>query len=384
MITKISNKLLDLIFNFYVNTALIIIAWSISKKNDNNKSAGIMALPYYSENYPGGSTRIANWKEYFQRDGIVFDVYWASESHNFLSCFYSQNPFKRYFFFIKVFNSRLKLIRKIKNYKVIWVQRAFIPFYPFKEAIVEKLIKKINPNIIFDFYDADYASNYNLTIDSAKMASKVTVASIYLQNYFNKINPRTELVPFAMNFEDYKKKEYLSKSKIVIGWMGSPDNFKNVLDIQDSLVQIENRNPQVQFVFICRDEFKLKLNNVRFKKWSDKQFNYHEEISLFDIGISPVIQKSEDNYAKTTFKVLEFMSSGVAFVSSPLGIPDKIVHQKNALIADNEFDWIDCLQSLIDDFELRKKLGGQAFKTISGEYSYSKIYKQLNKILSFK
>jgi glycosyltransferase involved in cell wall biosynthesis len=379
LIAKVINKFLDYIFNLYVRITLNIFVLFIKRSNLNLNKTGIMALPYYSENYPGGHTRIANWKEYFELDGIKFEVFWASEADDFLNSFYSSNPLRRYFFFFSVFNNRLRIVKKMSDYKTIWIQRSFIPFYPFKDAYVEKKIKKVNPNIVFDFYDADYESNYNLIIETSRLALKITVASSYLENYFQKINPKTELIPFAMNFGDYRQKVYKNNSKIIIGWMGSPDNFRNVIQIQDSLIEIQKKNPNVQFVFICRQEFNLNLKKVKFKKWSDENFNYYNEISSFDIGLAPMIDKSERNLAKIAFKTMEYMSSGVAFVSSKWGIPEKLEHNKNSLLASNLNEWTLHLQELINDFDLRKKLGNEAYITISQEYSYSNVYLRLKK-----
>ena len=184
---KILNKALDIIFNLYVS---ILVAYHrhVSKKNNELKSDKykVMALPYYSENYPGGHSRIADWEPYFTNDGIVYDVYWASNSEIFLKNFYSGKPLVRYRFFFKVLSSRVKLISKINNYDAIWIQRAFVPFYPFKKPFFEELICQLNPNVTIDYYDADYESNYKLTIDSAKFANKVSVASQHLNNYFKK------------------------------------------------------------------------------------------------------------------------------------------------------------------------------------------------------
>ena len=103
----------------------------------------------------------------------------------------------------------------------------FVPFYPFKKAYFEKLICKLNPNITIDYYDADYESNYKLTVDSAFFANKVSVASPYLENYFKKINLKTYYLPFAIKHTDYKLKNYNDINEdVIIGWMGSPEILK--------------------------------------------------------------------------------------------------------------------------------------------------------------
>lgn len=379
---KILNKLLDVIFNINVRITLAYFnLFKNKRKNEHIKGTGIMALPYYSENYAGGHTRIADWKNHFDENKIKFDVYWASEADFFIDSFYSNSPIKRYRFFFHVFKRRIQIIRKLHEYEVIWIQRAFIPFYPFKEDKFEKLVMSINPNVIIDFYDADYESNYNLTVNTAKNATKVTVASNYLYDYFKKINPETYYLPFAINHEDYITKKYMSKKEVIIGWMGSPTNFQNVLKIESALLEVERLNSNVSFVFICRESFSLKLKRVRFMSWSDENFNYQQAINSFDIGLAPMIDPSERNRAKTAFKSLEYMSSGLAFVSSPWGIPNHLVHNENVLFAKDLAEWSEQLNVLIKDEDLRKKIGHNGYNAIVEHFSYSNVFNNLKEIL---
>ena len=169
---KVFNKILDVLFNLYVE---LIILWFSKKKkfiNTELKGKGIMALPYYSEHYPGGHSRIGDWKVFFNSDQVEFDVFWASESNFFLKAFYSKNPFLRYWFFLRVLQSRISCISKLNCYEAIWIQRAFIPFYPFKKDKFESLITRIHPNVIIDYYDADYELISILLLTQQKMLIK--------------------------------------------------------------------------------------------------------------------------------------------------------------------------------------------------------------------
>lgn len=378
---RIINKILDVLFNLYVDMALFYFKHTIPNNKTKLQTNSVMALPYYSENYPGGHSRIADWEEHFTKDDINYDVFWASEAQSFLKCFYSKNPFKRYGFFLHVLHKRLKLLKNLHRYKAIWIQRAFIPFYPFKNDKFESLVVACNDNVIIDFYDADYESNYDLTINAAKKAAKVTVASNYLYDYFKKINQKTYYLPFAINHEDYTLKKYVDHNDIIIGWMGSPDNFQNILKIENELIEIEKINPNVSFVFICREAYKLNLKRVKFMNWSDEGFDYYHTINSFDIGLTPMMEADEANLAKTAFKALEYMSSGLAFVSSPWGIPEHLYHEQNVMIANTNHEWIDHLNTLVKQHDKRKMLGNNAYKTMIDKFSYPPVYKQLKNIL---
>jgi glycosyltransferase involved in cell wall biosynthesis len=383
MFIRVANKFLDVLFTLEMHLVLLFLRlFARKRKTGNNGKKSILALPYYSENYAGGHSRIGDWQPFFAEDDIQFDVHWASESKEFLKEYFSENPFIRYFFFHKTLIRRVKILMKAHQYDVVWVQRAVVPFYPYRQACFEELLTKINQHFILDYYDADYASNNILTHDGARLAKKVTVASSYLLDHFSKINQETYYLPFAINYEVYALKTYIpEQNQLIIGWMGSPENFEFVLELEDVLIEIEQKYPQVKFVFICREKVKLRLKRYEFKSWSDANFDYYQVVSSFDIGIAPMLDYSERHLSKTAFKTLEFMSSGIAFVSSPWGTPNHLVENENVLFAVEMENWMLQIAKLIEDFDLRKKLGKAARITMEQHFSYTQVYSSLKKIL---
>jgi glycosyltransferase involved in cell wall biosynthesis len=362
---------------------LLLFIWSLfAKKRLNEKSKSILALPYYSLHYAGGHSRIGDWKPYFEKNNIHYDVHWASETHEFLNQFMTDNWFKKYWFYHRVLWRRIKIIFLLKKYDAIWVQRAFVPFYPFKDAYFEKLINKIHDNVTVDFYDADYESNYKLTINTAKYSKKVTVASKYLVDFFLSKGITTYHVRYAMNYNEYEIVTVKNDNKIIIGWMGDPNNFSNVTYIEDELIKLEIAHPDIEFLFICRKIEGLRLKNWKQQKWGDAGFNYHEAIASFDIGIAPMIHAAEVDKARTAFKTLEYMAANVAFVTSPWGVSDKLADGQNCLFAYNKEDWSKKLLQLINNKELRNKLATSAKQTIIQYHTYGNVYKQLYNVLT--
>ena len=62
---------------------------------------------------------------------------------------------------------------------------------------------------------------------------------------------KTFYLPFAIKHEEYELKnhKYINEN-LIIGWMGSPENFENVKKIEDSLIEIEKKNENIKFIFI--------------------------------------------------------------------------------------------------------------------------------------
>lgn len=378
-------RIYHLIFLIELNIVLFFfwvyaLLFKNSKKILGNKNK-ILALPYYSFNYAGGHSRIGDWRPLFEEVNITYEVHWASHKDEFIDELTSNKWHLKYWFYHKVLFRRFKLLFSINKYDAVWVQRAFIPFYPFKDAYFERIISKINNNIVIDYYDADYMSNYKLTVNGAKFANKVTVASLFLVDYFKSKNIATQFVRYAMNYKEYIEHKESGNNLLTIGWLGAPDNFSNVLLIEDVLVEIEKKYPFVEFHFICREVKPLKIKRWKLSKWGDKDFDYHKIIAGFDIGIAPMINATDRDKARTAYKTLEYMAAALPFVTSPWGVSDKLVHNKNCLFAIEQSDWKEKLELLIKDASLRKSLGQNARATLIEFHSYANVFEELNKVL---
>ena len=381
MLNKTINKLLHLAFLTFVRIA-IMYARFIIKKHKTNKKKNILALPYYPLNYAGGHERIGDWKNAVEAHGAVFEIHWASDESFYKSHGLSKNPWKKYRFFFTLTWRRLSIIKTLHQYDSIWIQRAFVPFFPFVDAVFEKAIAA-HGNVTYDFYDADYESNYNLVKNTIKVAQKVTVPNTFLHDFCSKINTKTFKVPFSFNFSKYPIHEYAvtNNLEIIIGWAGAPGNFENVRKIGDQLVQIENEFPEVRFLFVCREKIDVGLKRVTYTKWGDEGFDYFQTLGLFDIGINPLLKDDERTKAKTSFKCMEYMSLGIAFLTSQHGIPNGIKHNESGIIVYNNQEWYNEIKELLQNTERIKELGTNARQLIENEHDYFKNTSQLLDVL---
>jgi glycosyltransferase involved in cell wall biosynthesis len=85
---------------------------------------------------------------------------------------------------------------------------------------------------------------------------------------------------------------------------------------------------------------------------------------------------------KCGLKGLSYMSLEVPTIMSNIGVNSEIINDGvNGFLANTEDEWVDKISSLIDSFELRKKLGKAGRKTVVESYSMES--QKLNYINSF-
>jgi len=88
-----------------------------------------------------------------------------------------------------------------------------------------------------------------------------------------------------------------------------------------------------------------------------------------NIGVMP-LQHDIWSEGKCGFKGLQYMALEIATIMSPVGVNTSIIYDgKNGFLATNPEDWKEKLTLLIEDKELRIKLGKAGKTTIEERYS---------------
>ena len=94
-----------------------------------------------------------------------------------------------------------------------------------------------------------------------------------------------------------------------------------------------------------------------------------EDLHGFDIGIMPM-PDTEWTRGKCGFKALLYMACGVPPVCSPVGMTTDIVQDgQNGLLATTTEEWIEKLSLLVENPELRRRMGEAGRATVEDRYS---------------
>jgi glycosyltransferase involved in cell wall biosynthesis len=73
---------------------------------------------------------------------------------------------------------------------------------------------------------------------------------------------------------------------------------------------------------------------------------------------------------KCGYKLIQYMACGLPVVASPVGVNSVIVeHGKNGYLASTPEEWRQALGSLIEDPELRRRMGEAGRRKVEQQYS---------------
>lgn len=107
--------------------------------------------------------------------------------------------------------------------------------------------------------------------------------------------------------------------------------------------------------------------SVQFVEWSqESELSF---IQSLDIGIMP-LDHSPWSQGKSGFKLIQYMSCGIPVIATPVGANLDIVdHGVNGLFADSDDDWHKSIKTLINNHNLRQKMGENGRAKVEKKFS---------------
>jgi glycosyltransferase involved in cell wall biosynthesis len=268
---------------------------------------------------------------------------------------------------------RLKLYHRLDQYDLLYIHRKL--FFPAEFWYIRKKARKI----IYDFDDAImYRSSgskdpYSLSrrIKFAYMMRRVDSAiagNQFLKSEGLPYNPRVEVIPTSIDLSRYTVKNSFDPSgALTIGWLGSGSTLKYLKARMPAFENLYRNYPHFQLKMVCDqflDGFSLPLVK---KDWAAKE--EEADLKSFDIGVMPL---ADDPWSKGKcgLKILQYYSVGVPVVCTPVGVNREIVHDGvNGFWAESQEEWEDRLGRLIQNGDLRKKMGLKGRQVVEQEYS---------------
>ena len=356
-----------------------------------NGAISVCALTLYPfDTVPGQRFRIEQWQPFLEEQGISVDYYSFADENLTRIMPKPGNFAAKISGLAKGIFKRFNDLRILSNYDVILIYRAAAMIGP---TFFERLIKLSGRPIIYDFDDAIFLENTNKanrffgwlkfpgkTGAICRLSNSITVGNDWLAEYARKFNPTVTIIPSSVNTDIYvpKNKIKCDANKIVIGWTGS----------STSQTHLEMFAPTLQKMFERRN-FELHVHSDRLPDLPGIPFIWHqwtpenevEVISNFDIGIMP-LPDDEWSHGKCSMKALLYMSLGIPTVCSDVGMNREVInHGQNGFLASNETEWLNSLEKLIDDENLRIKLGKEARETVVEKYSMKKCAALFGKVI---
>lgn len=250
-----------------------------------------------------------------------------------------------------------------------------------------KNILRACPHVIFDFDDAIYTRpgkpfswltrlrvqhRFKQWLRSSK---QVITSSAYLKSQALKHQPQTTVIPMALDLSLWKPSE--RPQPLTIGWAGAPGNLHHLERLDPILTKLLAHYPEVKFMVFSgkQPQLQCRYEYVPYAPGEEVSF-----IQRLHIGLLP-LSDEEFSRGKSPIKAIQYLACGIPVVGNVYGATKDILNEKNSLAVHSSEEWLNALESLIQQPQLRAQLGHAGRLHAEAHFDHQITAKQLLEVI---
>jgi len=198
-------------------------------------------------------------------------------------------------------------------------------------------------------------------------------ANSFLADYARQHSSSVVIVPMAIDTDIWKPAVKKETEQIVIGWAGAPVNIPNIERIGPALRVLLNKHPALKLAVFSGEKPSLPcpFEFHQFAPGAEPAF-----VQSLDIGLLP-LPDEEYSKGKSPIKAIQYLSCSIPVVGNVKGATAEILKQNNSIHVSSQDDWINALEVLIHDRNLRTLLGETGRQLILDRHSMYTVRRQL-------
>jgi len=326
----------------------------------------VLFLNKYTALGPSSRYRVLQFLPFLEKRGIQFTVH-ALHDDNYLASRYAGAKTSPLYLARRV-ASRLSVLAGASNYDLVFIQKEM---FPHLIDVPEWFLSRAGVRYVVDLDDAIHLM-YRSGLMRRKIprvlshACLVLAGNRYLEDYARRYNENVVFFPTVVDTDRIYPRDSADRKDVVVGWMGTPETVKYLTAI---LPAVENAASGTPLSLLVVGAPVPPTHGIRAtsKAWSEAA--EASDLRAMDIGLMPLAD-DEWSKGKCALKLLQYMSAGVASVTSPAAsAPEFVRDGENAWMARDVNEWRDRIDRLARSASLRAEMGARARVTVEEGYS---------------
>jgi glycosyltransferase involved in cell wall biosynthesis len=286
----------------------------------------------------------------------------------------------------RTLKANLQLFKNLPEYDIVFLQRK-----RFNQPRLGLLRRRAN-RIIYDFDDSVMYRNSKSKnpisqsrkqrfIQMIKASDFVIAGNDFLKNQVLPINANVETIPTSIDQERYGPKDYrIKKERVTLGWIGDHGSIHYLEKMRPIFERLGERYLHVELKIVCDTFFDGERIKVVKKPWTPEE--EITDLQSFDIGVMPLVDDPW-SWGKCGLKIIQYQGVGVPVVCTPVGVNQDLVEDGvNGFWATKPEEWEEKLSILIEDPNLREKMGKEGRKKVIENYTRQVCAPRLYSILT--
>jgi glycosyltransferase involved in cell wall biosynthesis len=340
----------------------------------------MLCLTKYTVSGPSSRYRVHQFLPFFERSGIEVDIRPLHDDTYLRGMFAGKRPSPAYL--LKRSLTRAGALLGARRYDVVLIQKEIFPSLP---GIAEWALQSAGARLVVDIDDAVFAAHTKSSALRGKFpgvlrrSALVLAGNRYLKNYAERYAKNVVLFPTVVDSDKFRAPANRRESATpVCGWIGTPVTAVHMTALLPVLERLA-ATTAFRLKLIGVESLETRGLSVECVPW--RESTEVQELSGIDIGVTPQ-ETSEWTKGKCALKLLQYMSMGMASVSSPTGAASEIIIDgDNGYLAETPEEWCDKLQTLVSDRDLARRMGQRARAWIEENYNLRKYGPKLAVLL---
>lgn len=338
----------------------------------------VLALASYPIEAAATRYRIEQYRPLLREFGIDMDVKPFLSPETFRILYAKGQTVRKCLGLLAAMVRRVPLLWHAHQADGVFLQREAALFGP---PVVEwYLTRVLRKPLILDLDDATFVSyvspTYGSLVSPLKWFSKtdalirwadaVIAGNRRIADYVSERGKPVTLLPTVVDTEVFKPSEKASDTPI-LGWIGSHSTFPFIKAILPILEELGRRYRFRLKIVGGTEEVRLPTVEVINAPWRLER--EVEDFRSLDIGLYPILA-DEWSVGKSGFKAIQYMAVGIPTVASAVGAVSEIIEDGvTGFLVRTPDEWYDRLRQLLDDAQLRSRMGQAARQRAVERYS---------------
>jgi L-malate glycosyltransferase len=172
---------------------------------------------------------------------------------------------------------------------------------------------------------------------------------------------------------------YSNDARLVIGWTGTFSSSV-YLDLLRPVFQELARRRAFRLRVIGNFDYSLEGVDLEVIRWTAER--EVEDLQAIDIGVYP-LPLEDWVTGKSGLKAIQYMAFGIPCVATEVGTTPMLIRDgENGLLVRTPEEWVSALERLLDDPDLRRRLGEQARQDAVDRYSLRAVARDYRRVLA--
>jgi glycosyltransferase involved in cell wall biosynthesis len=285
---------------------------------------------------------------------------------------------------------------RIRNYDLVY---CFMYVTPLGSSAFERLTRLLARKLVFDVED-NVIAQLNRSIENhpnplirfvrgsgkarylIRTADHVISSSPALNEQSEALNLKHSATYISSSVDAQRfipPNRYANDGLVTIGWTGTFSS-RPYLNLLCPVLQQLARERDFRLRVIGNFDYELPGVNLEVIRWTAE--SEIEDLQGIDIGLYPL---PFDDWVsgKSGLKAIQYMMMGLPCVATDVGTTPLIIRDgENGLLVRSESEWLEALRRLIDDPDLRRRLGQRARRDAVTRYSIQAVSGHYRKVLA--